>query len=359
VLGSSSEALDRVHDLVMLDLDGVVYVGGKAVPGAREALTVARDAGAQVAFITNNAARTPQTVADHLTELGIDAVAADVVTSAQAAARVLLDRHGAGSDVWVLGGPGLVEAVRELGLVPVGPRDGPVALVTGYGPQVRWAELMEAAVRIAEGLPWVASNTDHSLPTRAGRAPGHGVLVRMLSDFAGVEPVVAGKPARPLLDETVRRVGGVRPLMVGDRLDTDIEGAVRVGIDSLLVLTGVTGLTELVSAPPGSRPTYLATDLAGLGQAHPTPRHVRSGWLLGDWHARVTEGRLEVERRVPTGEPAGAAAGTRDDWFRVAACAAWEHLDEHGAVAEVSGLRPPPLAGAAAAGPPDHRCGDG
>ena len=111
-----------------------------------------------------------------------------------------------------------------------------------------------AAVLIRDGLPYVASNTDGSVPTEFGLAPGHGALVRLISEFAGVEPVVAGKPSRPLLDETIRRVGGERPLMVGDRLDTDIEGAYRIGVDSLLVLTGVTGLEELAAASRVSDP---------------------------------------------------------------------------------------------------------
>src|SRR3954464_14719219 len=95
-------------------------------------------------------------------------------------------------------------------------------------------------------------------------AGGRGARVRRVADFAGREPVVAGKPEPPLFEETLRRVGGDRPLVVGDRLDTDIEGAHNAGWDSLLVLTGVSGLVEVASAPPRLRPTYLAADLAGL-----------------------------------------------------------------------------------------------
>ena len=156
----------------------------------------------------------------------------------------------------VLGADGLRVALDEAGLVAAGIDDDVVAVVSGYGPDVVWRDIMRAAVRVRGGLPWVASNTDLTLPTADGPAPGHGVLVDMLARFAGVAPTVAGKPQRPLLDETVRRVGGERPLMVGDRLDTDIEGGRNAGIDTLLVLTGVTGLAELVG-----RPTGRATDV--------------------------------------------------------------------------------------------------
>ena len=220
--------------------------------------------------------------------------AADVVTSAQAAAGLLVGEVGRGGRVLARGGPGLLEAVREAGLVPVGPDDDPGAVVTGYGPDVRWSELMRVAMLVRDGLPWVASNTDETFPTPHGRAPGHGVQVRMLADFSGVEPRVAGKPSRPLLEETMRRVGGSRPLMVGDRLDTDIEGADAVDVPSLLVLTGVTGLPELVAARPAERPTYLSPDLAGLGEAHAAPARGAG---------RLASGRLDRRRR------AGAAAG--------------------------------------------------
>jgi hypothetical protein len=142
--------------------------------------------------------------------------------------------------------------------------------------------------------------------------------------------VVAGKPARPLLDETVRRCGGERPLMVGDRLDTDIEGAHAAGIDSLLVMTGVTGLAELVAAGPGLRPTYVSADLSGLDEPHPAPDVSGHEVSLGGWTARVTEGALDVE-----GE------GQVDDWWRVVAVAAWRHLDATGSPAETAGVTQP------------------
>lgn len=314
----------------MFDLDGVVYIGGEAVPGAAQHLDRVRREGMRCAFITNNAARTPDTVSQHLTDLGIRADAADVVTSAQAAARVLRDRLGEQARVVVLGGEGLRSAVRAEGLEPVDVDEDAEALVTGYGPDVRWSAVMRAAVRIRDGLWWVASNTDATIPTPFGVAPGHGVLVDTLRRFADVEPVVAGKPARPLLDETIRRVGGERPLMIGDRLDTDIEGARRAGIDSLLVLTGVTGLPELVAATAEERPTYLGLDLGALSETHWAPERADGAWHLSGWRARVESGRLVCE-----GD--GAVA----DWWRCVAMASWAHLDEHDTVVDVTAVRVP------------------
>jgi len=330
VLGRSAETLSRGYDLAMLDLDGVVYIGPDAVPGAPAHLAAARSAGLRLAFITNNASRTPDQVAGHLSELGVDAAPDDVVTSAQAAARLLTERFGAGSQVVCLGAEGLRQALESEGLVAVGADDEAVAIATGYGPEVRWAEIMRAAVRIRDGLPWVASNTDATFPAAFGVAPGHGVQVDMLRRFAGVDPVVAGKPERPLLDETVRRMGGNRPLMVGDRLDTDIEGARRAGYDSLLVLTGVTGLTELVTAAHEVRPTYVAADLGGLLEAHEAPTEVEGRHELGGWSAEVEAGRLAVR-----------GSGATGDWWRVVASAAWAHLDRGGSAPDLDGLTPP------------------
>ncbi|MDX6372661.1 MAG: glycerol-phosphatase [Nocardioidaceae bacterium] len=329
-LGSSTEPLVQRYDLAMLDLDGVVYVGSDAVPGAPERVAAARAAGMRVAFITNNASRPPEVVAEHLRELGVEAGPDDVVTSAEAAARVLTERLGAGARVVVLGGQGLADAVAEAGLVRVEVEDDADAVVTGYGPDVLWGEIMRAAVRIQDGLWWVASNTDLTFPTTFGVAPGHGVLVETLRRFTGVEPVVAGKPARPLLDETVRRCGGERPLMVGDRLDTDIEGAHAAGIDSLLVMTGVTGLAELVAAGAELRPTYISADLGGLQEAQPLPDVSDDAVSLGGWRAEVSDGALEL-----------SGSGETDDWWRVVAVAAWRHLDEAGEPVATDGVAPP------------------
>ncbi|WP_244927886.1 HAD-IIA family hydrolase [Nocardioides sp. W7] len=339
MLGSSDVPLAEHYDLAMLDLDGVVYVSGDAVPGAPEHLEVARGAGMRLAFITNNAARAPELVAAHLVELGVEAATHDVVTSAQAAARVLVERHGVGARVVLLGSAGLRAALSAEGLVPVGVDDEAVAVATGYGPDVLWRDIMRVAVRIRDGLAWVASNRDYTIPTAYGVAPGHGVLVETLERFSGVTPTTAGKPERPLLDETIRRVGGRRPLMVGDRLDTDIEGARRVGVDSLLVLTGVTGLAELVAARPEERPTYVAPDLGGLAEACGAPEIVDGEVRLAGWAARIDGGR-----------PTVVGQGSTADWWRVVAVASWAHLDDVGAPVDTADLVPPETSDPAPAG---------
>jgi glycerol 3-phosphatase-2 len=325
-------SLATTYDLLMFDLDGVVYVDGHAVDHAAESIAAARRAGARIAFITNNASRTPGQVADHLVELGIEASSSDVVTSSQAAARLLHDRLGDGARVSVLGAVGLEEALREAGLEPVRVGDErAVAIVSGYAPEVRWKVIMRAATLIRNGLPWTATNTDLTLPTGDGLAPGHGLLVRLVSEFAEVEPEVAGKPARPLLDETRRRVGGDHALMVGDRLDTDIEGARRAEVDSLLVMTGVTSLPDLAGAGPELRPTYVAHDLRALARPPVRPERGSDGWRVDGWTATVEGSRVAVE----------GSGGGADGWWSVVAAAAWDHLDETGQPADLDGLSPP------------------
>lgn len=328
MLQTSAGPLAQDYDLIMLDLDGVVYIDGRAVPGAPENLADVRAAGGRMAFITNNASRDTATVAAHLNDLGIPADAQDVVSSAQAAARLLRSQHAEGARVAVLGAESLRSTVAEAGLTPVSVQDDAVALVTGYGPDVPWREVMQAAVRVAAGLAWTATNTDLSINTRHGMAPGHGVMVDMISRFTGATAQVAGKPARPLFDETVLRTGATHPLMVGDRLDTDIDGARAAGFDALLVLTGVTGLPELVSAPPDLRPTHISRDLHGLNQAHPAPDVAPDGTsTCGGWTATAVDGRLRL-----------SGDGAADDWWRAAATASWAWLDSTGQPVDVAGI---------------------
>ncbi len=330
-LGASEQALSSAYDMAVLDLDGVVYVGPDAVDGAPEALNRAQAAGMHLAFVTNNAARPPGVVGEHLRKLGVDARDEDVVTSAQAAARLLAQQLAPGSKVFLLGGPGLDEALRERGLQPVSdPSDDIAAVVQGYGPDLVWRQVMQGAGLVASGLPWVAANVDLTIPTATGVGPGNGALVRLIAQFAGREPQVAGKPMPPLFEETLSRVGGSCPLVVGDRLDTDIEGAVTMGWDSLLVLTGVTGLEELVAARPEERPTYLAPGLEALAEPQQVPEQTSGGASLGGWTATVDGGRLTV-----SGE--GGVA----DWWRVLATAAWRHLDETGQPVATDGVEPP------------------
>jgi glycerol 3-phosphatase-2 len=312
-LQGSADPLDTAYDVALLDLDGVVYLGGTAIPGAAQALRKAESAGMRLAYVTNNAFRTPAAIAALLTSFGAPATAPDVVTSAQAAARLLAERLPAGAPVLVIGGAGLRMAVRERGLRPVSTvADRPQAVVQGYSPDVGYAVLAEGGLAVAAGALFVATNGDLTLPSRRGRQPGNGSLVQVIATATGVQPLVAGKPEPPLHWESVLRTGAKHPLVVGDRLDTDIEGAHRVGADSMLVLTGVTDPAGAVLASRSQRPTYLAEDLAGLLEPHPDVTSQDGAFSCGGWTARWAEQNLEL-----TGD------GERIDGLRALCAAAW------------------------------------
>jgi HAD superfamily hydrolase (TIGR01450 family) len=307
------EPLCRAYDVALLDLDGVVYIGGKAIPGASQSLRKAGEEGMRLAYVTNNAFRTPAAVAQILTGLGVPATADDVVTSAQAAARLLAERLPAGAPVLVIGGMGLRIAVRERGLRPVSTAaEHPAAVVQGYAPSIDYPLLAQGGLAVAAGALFVGSNGDLTLPGPHGRQPGNGSLLKVISAATGREPLIAGKPEPPLHTESVIRTGARHPLVVGDRLDTDIEAASRVDADSLLVLTGVTGPAEAVLAPPHQRPTYLAEDLSGLVEPQPAVAAEAGGFGCGGWTARWEGDRLEL-----------AGQGSRIDALRALCAAAW------------------------------------
>jgi HAD superfamily hydrolase (TIGR01450 family) len=310
----SEQALSEAYDTALLDLDGVVYAGGAAIDYAVDVLAAARAGGMRLAYVTNNALRPPDAVAAHLTELGIPAEASDVVTSAQAVARLIAGQVPEGARVLVIGGEGLRIALRERGLQPVeSADDDPVAVVQGYGgPELPWGRLAEACYAIARGVPWFASNTDLTIPSARGIAPGNGAAVEVVRIATGAEPQVAGKPLPPMHRETILRTGARRPLVVGDRLDTDIEGAFNGEVDSLLVLTGVTDAAQLLAAPPQHRPTYVDADLRGLLTGQPAITRNGDGFRCGGWTATAGAAQLEL-----TGD--GAAL----DGLRALCAAAW------------------------------------
>jgi HAD superfamily hydrolase (TIGR01450 family) len=319
----SDEPLCRGYDVALLDLDGVVYIGGKAIPGAREALKQAGAQGMRLAYVTNNASRTPAAVAQVLTGLGIPAQPSDVVTSAQAAARLLAERLPVGAPVLVVGGMGLRVALRERGLRPVSTAaEKPAAVVEGFAPQVDYSALAQGGLAVRAGALFVGSNGDLTIPNAQGIAPGNGALLQVIKTATGQAPIIAGKPEPPLHHESVIRTGAKHPLVVGDRLDTDIEAAWRVGADSLLVLTGVTDAAGAVLAPPHQRPTYIADDLSGLVEPQPAVSCGADGFGCGGWTARWTDGGLELSghgRRVDGLRALCAAAWSRDDVTRDAA----------------------------------------
>jgi HAD superfamily hydrolase (TIGR01450 family) len=324
----STQPPTAAYDVALLDLDGVVYVGPDAVPGVPEALGSARAAGMRLGFVTNNAARTPEEVAAHLTELGVTAVADDVITSSQAAATVVAERWGSGARVLPVGGPGVAVALRAAGLTVVDrAEDDPVAVVQGYGREVGWGQLAEAVVAVRAGARHVATNTDATIPSPRGPLPGNGAMVGVVVGVTGRQPLVTGKPDPAMHAECVRRTGAQRPLVVGDRLDTDIEGARRAGAASLLVLTGVTQPATLLAAPPGQRPDLLAPDCAGLLVPHPAVRNEGERWTCGSWWAERGPAGLLLGSAVEPGvtEETTPGAETTDglDGLRALCAAHW------------------------------------
>jgi glycerol-1-phosphatase len=254
------------YDLVVFDLDGVVYLIDKPIPGAVEAVERLRARDTAVAYATNNASRRAPEVAALLTGMGVPAEPAEVLTSAGAAAAVLAEKFPAGAKVLVVGADALRDEVRDAGLTPVTAFDDePVAVVQGFGPDVGWRLLTEASLAVRAGATWVATNTDRTLPSPRGPLPGNGSLVAVLRTALGREPdLVVGKPEPGLFTTAASLSHAERPLVVGDRLDTDIQGAVTAGMNSLLVLTGVSSPGDLLAADPARRPTFVAADLSGL-----------------------------------------------------------------------------------------------
>lgn len=301
-----TDSLALRHDVALLDLDGVVYIGDDAVDGAVEGLAAARATGMGLAFVTNNAGRPPEDVAEHLGRLGIPATVDEVVTSAQAGARVLADRLPAGAPVLAVGGTGVALAIERAGLSPVAPGEvggkAAVAVLQGFGRDLGWRDLAAAATAVQQGALWVLTNPDLTLPTPDGPAPGNGSLARAVEAAAGRPPdVIAGKPHPALMAASIERTGASAPLVVGDRLDTDIAGAATLGIASLLVLTGICDIAGLLSALPGERPDYVGSDLGAL-TAKPAPTRGADGprphdgrWMLAGASAWTDGGEVRVE----------------------------------------------------------------
>ncbi|WP_316668775.1 HAD-IIA family hydrolase [uncultured Propionibacterium sp.] len=255
------------YDAALFDLDGVIYLGPRAVEGAPEGIDGLRAEGVKVGFVTNNAARAPQAVADHLTRIGVDCDPADVVTSAQASARMLAEALPVGARVLISGTTALAAEVEAAGLRPVwSSKDGPAAVIQGYDPDMTWPRVTDAAHAVQAGARWFATNPDMTRPTDLGIEPGLGTQIAALGVCLepGSEPEMAGKPFPPLLRETVRRLSAEHPIFVGDRLDTDVEGACNVDMDSLFVFTGAHGMRDLFAAGARWRPTHLGYDIRAL-----------------------------------------------------------------------------------------------
>lgn len=316
MLIGSDGPLATAFDVALVDLDGVAYKGPNAIPTAPPALRKAREAGLRLVFVTNNASREPGEVAAHLTELGIPADVSEVLTAAQAGAALLAERVAPGSSVLVIGGKGLRTAVTAVGLELVESADDhPDAVIQGYSPELGWKHLAEAAYAINAGAKYFATNLDLTLPTERGMAPGNGSLVAAVVTATGVTPPAAGKPEPGMFLLAAKRAGAERPLVIGDRLDTDLKGARAANIPGLLVLTGVSDVREALTAPAEHRPSFIGANLTTLEESHPEPRQDGNWWHVGEARAHVVEGRLLVD------------GGTDIDRVRAACCASWAAAD--------------------------------
>lgn len=315
--------LVSAFDSLLLDLDGVLYIGEAPVPHAAQALAQASaDFAIKRAYITNNASRTPEQVVDVLAGVGVPAELSEIITSAQVAAEFLAGRLAPGARVLVVGGEGLERALEANGLKPVHQlEDEPSAVVQGFHPNVGWRDLATAAAAVHRGLIWVASNADMTIPMPQGLAPGNGTLVAAVTAATGKTPVVVGKPNTPAIEAAIDRLGSLRPLIIGDRLDTDIEAAARAEVESLLVMTGVTGVRAVCAADVLHRPTYICADLRGL--ALPYARPTTAG------------NRVELEGWVATWGSAGVALVSSGPdpikGLRVFSRACWASADSQGA----------------------------
>jgi glycerol-1-phosphatase len=249
------------YDCILFDLDGVLYRGEDAVPSAPPTLAELRRRGVAPVFLTNNSSRTPLQVAEKLRAIGIEAEPGEVVTSALATAELLAERGG--GRAFVIGQDGVREALTDAGIrVLDGEPEETDLVVVGYDGGATYGSLKRASLLVQRGARLVATNADGSYPAADGLWPGAGALLAVITTTTGAEPEIVGKPFAPLFEAGRRRGGGGRPLVVGDRLDTDIEGATRLGWDSMLVLTGVSGREDVKRL--GIEPTMIAQDVSAL-----------------------------------------------------------------------------------------------
>ncbi|RBP99978.1 HAD-IIA family hydrolase [Bifidobacterium xylocopae] len=334
-LKGSDKPLCQAYSLALLDLDGVVYRGADPVEHAAEGIDRAVGHGMAMAYTTNNPSRYPSVVADQLRGFGLELEDRQVITSGIVGARMLRQHLPAGSKVLVIGSDHLRDEVKANGLQVVeSNRDEPQAVIQSWYPDLKLEDLNQATYAIERGAHYYVTNRDLTIPREDGIAPGNGALQLPVIAASGHEPEdSAGKPESAIYDEARRLFSdGDRPvpkpasLPVGDRLDTDIEAAVRGGYDSLIVLTGVATPQAIITAAPNQRPSFIAGDLRGLLEAHPQPVKEQDGsWSCRGSQARIVDGAVTVTARDTSGhelDPTGQL-----DALRAVTCAVWEVMD--------------------------------
>lgn len=289
------------HDVAFFDLDGVIYLGPIAVPGAVAGVERIRASGARVMYVTNNAARSAEAVAQHLRDLGFEAGPDDLITSAQVAIDLLAELLPKGSLLLVAGTQNLVGLAQAAGFrTTTSADDAPDAVLQGYDPLIQWPVLDEAAIAVQRGATWYATNDDLNRPTNRGLVPGLGAQLAVVGSTLTQQPVVFGKPHAPMLDYAVAHTGAQRPIFVGDRIDTDIMGANRAGISSLLVFTGAHGKRDLLAAAAGDRPSFIGADLSALLAPPRTAAQQGHSWHCGEAVAELVDGVASVRGELAT-----------------------------------------------------------
>lgn len=264
-------------DSLLLDLDGVVYKGQDPVVHAVQAINLAQQT-TTIGYVTNNSSRTPAAIAQQLNGFGLSVHEDQIVGSARSGAKLLAERIPAGSKVLVIGGEGLRVECEALGFQIVGSSsDEPAAVIQGFSPDISWRDLAQASFAIQNGAIWIATNQDWTIPLESGIAPGNGTLVGAVHTAVGILPDFAGKPFRPIFDQALEQLGVAKPLMVGDRIDTDIRGAKTAGIASAAVMTGIATRKELIGAKPEDRPDFILSDLRDLFIEYPKLKVTKRG----------------------------------------------------------------------------------
>ena len=319
--------LAQAFQRFVLDLDGVVWTGEEPVPGAPETIRALRDAGKRLAFVTNNSSQTPESYAKKLADVGAQGEESEIVTSADAVARLMESRIPAlrGRAAYVVGGPGLFERVAQVGLrISDGADPAECSIVVvGFDVDLTYEKLRRATLAIRAGATFIASNADATYPAPDGLWPGCGATVAALRTSTGVEPMIAGKPQPLMLEVAQERVGGPPALMIGDRIDTDVLAAQAVGWPSALVLTGATGVPELATAK--AWPDFVLRRLAEVLNDLPHPQvRAATGPDLPAIAALLHDGGLPAGgARERLGHTVVAEADRR-----IIATAAWEQAGD-------------------------------
>ncbi|GEB34567.1 TIGR01457 family HAD-type hydrolase [Brevibacillus parabrevis] len=243
----------------LLDLDGTIYRGHEAIPGAGEFVRYLQDKQIPYLFLTNNSSTSAERVADRLTGMGIEATARDVYTTSMATVQYLQEQAPAGANVYAIGEEGLLTQLEAAGYRLT--EADPDYVIVGIDRAFTYEKLAVAARAIRSGATFIATNADAALPTDAGLFPGNGSLVAAVSVASATKPIVIGKPESIIVRYALEVLGtkASETLIVGDNLFTDIEAGANSGLDSLLVLTGYSTREEAASHT--AKPTYVASDL--------------------------------------------------------------------------------------------------